>query len=82
MGIKIFLIGIKSGQKRFGESIAAVVNSLLLSLVYFIGVGGTSIIAKLSRKHFLDLKLEEPRKSYWEELNLSKEEMEKYYKQF
>ena len=82
MEIKIFLKGIKSGQKRFGESIATIVNSVLLSLVYFFGVGITSIFAKISRKHFLDLKLEKSKESYWEELNLNKEEIEKYYKQF
>jgi hypothetical protein len=82
MGIKIFLKGIKSGQRKFGESVAALINSLLLSLVYFFGVGITFIFSKILNKSFLDLKLEKSRKSYWEELNLSKENIEKYYKQF
>jgi hypothetical protein len=82
MGIKIFLKGIKNGQKLFGESIANIVNSILLSFVYFIGVGITFISAKVLDKHFLDSKLDKSRESYWEELNLNKEKIEKYYRQF
>ena len=82
MKIKIFLKGIKKGQREFGESISALINLVLLSLVYLIGVGITSIIAKISKKHFLDLKIEKSRESYWEELNLSKEGIERYYRQF
>jgi hypothetical protein len=82
MGTKIFLKGVKSGQKKFGESIAVIINSLLLSFVYFFGVGITSILAKISGKHFLDSKLSKSRDSYWEELNLGKEEIGNYYKQF
>ena len=82
MRISIFLKGIQNGQKKFGESIAAVINSLLLTFIYFFGVGLTFIFAKIFNKHFLDLKTEPFRKSYWEELNLTKEELNKYYKQF
>ena len=79
---KSFLEGVKGGQKKYGESLAAIVNSILLSLAYFLGVGLTFIFAKLSKKHFLDLKLDRSRESYWEELNLDKERIESYYKQF
>ena len=77
-----FFSEFKEGQKSFGETIAILVNSLLLSLVYFIGVGGTSIIAKIFGKHFLDLKINKQNKSYWEDLNLDKESLEESYKQF
>lgn len=82
MGIRIFFKGLKSGQKKFGECTASVVNSLLLSFVYFFGIGLTFIFAKIFNKHFLDLNLDKSRVSYWEELNLNKERIEKYYKQF
>ncbi len=72
----------KQGQKSFGETIATLINSILLSLVYFIGVGGTSIIAKIFDKRFLDLKIDRDSQTYWEELNLDKEELEESYKQF
>jgi len=82
MQITIFLKGLKNGQKKFGESIATVVNSILLSFVYIIGVGVTSILAKILRKRFLELRLDKSKESYWEELNLNKEKMESYYRQF
>ena len=79
---KVFMDGIKEGQKRFGETISAVINSVLLSIVYFIGVGITFVFARIFRKHFLELKLEKLNESYWEELNLRKENMGDYYRQF
>ena len=77
-----FFKGFKEGQKSFGETIAVLVNSVLLSLVYFIGFGGTSIIAKIFGKHFLDLKINKQAKTYWQDLNLDKEKLENSYKQF
>jgi len=71
----------KKGQKHFGEDIAVIINSILLSFVYVLGVGLTSIFAKIVGKHFLDLKTEE-KDTYWSELNLGKKPMEEYYRQF
>lgn len=80
--IKNFFIGVKEGTKLFGETISGIVNFILLSFVYFIGVGVTSIIAKLSKKRFLELKISEKEKTYWSELNLTKKPLEEYYRQF
>jgi len=74
-----FLNDIWDGMKLFGETISAVVNFLLLSFVYLIGVGLTSIAAKLFGKHFIETK---QKKTYWEELNLTNKKMEEYYRQF
>ncbi|MDP2926033.1 MAG: hypothetical protein Q8N99_06685 [Nanoarchaeota archaeon] len=79
--IKEFFIGFKHGQKLFGESLSVIVNTLLLIIVYIIGVGLTSIFAKICKKHFLDLKPIN-KESYWEEFNLSKKPLEEYYRQF
>lgn len=78
--MKLFLKGFKKGMKGFGENITVIINSILLSFVYFIGVGPTSIIAKLFGKHFLDLKYSKD--SYWSDLNLKKKKLEDYYRQF
>lgn len=80
--IKEFFIGIKNGQKEFGEDIAVIINSILLSFVYIFGVGITSIIAKLSKKRFLELKVDKNIETYWQELNLTKKPIEHYYRQF
>ena len=77
--MKDFIAGFKSGFKQFGHNISLIVNSVLLSFVYFVGVGLTSIISKIMKKHFLDLKR---KKSYWLDWNLSKKDMEEYYRQF
>lgn len=79
---KGFFNNLKIGQKTFGEDIAALVNSILLTFVYMIGVGSTYLVAKCFRKKFLDLKHDKNRKSYWEDLNLTKKPIEEYYRQF
>ena len=71
----------KEGFMEFGSCVTIVVNVILLSFVYFVGVGITSIIAKLLKRNFLDIKKVNT-KTYWSELNLKKQNIEKYYKQF
>mgnify|MGYP001558381624 CR=1 FL=1 len=80
MQFKEFLLGYKEGQKLFGENIAVIINSILLTFVYILGVGLTSIFAKIFNKHFLDLTIN--KETYWTSLNLSKKPMEEYYRQF
>jgi hypothetical protein len=82
MKLKEFFKGIKKGQKEFGEDIAQVINFILLTIVYFIGVGLTSIFAKIVGKSFLDLNIDKNVESYWEELNLEKDDIREYYRQF
>ena len=53
--LKQFFKGFKKGMRNFGYNIALIINTLLLSLVYVVGVGFTSVIAKLFRKHFLKI---------------------------
>jgi len=79
--LKQFLRGAKKGMKDFGQGIALIINSVLLTVVYFVGVGFTAIFAKLFRKHFLDMKLSK-KKTYWSGLNLKKRPIEEYYRQF
>jgi len=70
------------GSKLFGELISMVINSILLIFVYFIGVGLTSIFAKILGKKFLDKKIDKNCKSYWKELNLETKPVKEYYRQF
>lgn len=72
----------KEGQKKFGEDIGMIVNSLLLTIVYILGVGATYIVAKLVRKSFLEVSQNKKAASYWEDLNLAKKKKEEYYRQF
>lgn len=71
---------IKRILQPVGKIISTIVNFILLSIVYLVGVGLTSIIAKLFGNHFLDLK---PKKaSNWIEHKITKESIEKYYRMF
>ena len=78
--IKQFFKGFKKGMGDFGHNIASIINTVLLSFVYVIGVGPTSIVAKIVGKHFLEIKLS--KSSYWSDLNLKKKSIEDYYRQF
>lgn len=76
----LFVKGFKNGFKNFGHNVTNIVNFALLLMVYFIGVGLTSLIAKLSKKKFLELN--QKGKTYWKERNLGKQPLENYYRQF
>lgn len=80
--IKKFFKGFKNGMENFGKNIAIIINSISLSIIYILGVGITSIVAKIFKKHFLNLKISKKEKTYWLELNLKKRPIEEYYKQF
>lgn len=79
---KIIFQGIKEGQKRFFEDIAVIINSILLSIAYFMGIGFTYLVSRVFHKRFLDTKIEKNKNSYWEELNLQLKLREEYYRQF
>jgi len=68
------------GSKMFGELISSIINLILLSFVYFLGFGLTSISAKIFGKNFIDEKT--TKESYWEELNLTTQPFKEYYRQF
>ena len=71
----------RKGFRSFGLSVSILVNFVLLFFVYLMGIGLTSIVAKIFHKHFLDLD-NKNQKSYWTQLNLNKKKIDYYYKQF
>lgn len=82
MSLKEFFGGLSHGMKDFGHTLSTLINSVLLLLVYLIGVGITSLTAKLSKKHFLEKKPSKEAKTYWSDLSLKKKPLEEYYRQF
>lgn len=80
--MKGFVKGFKKGFTEFGHNISTIVNSVLLSFVYVFGVGITSIIAKLTKKHFLETRIKKSQKTYWSNLDLKKQKIDEYYRQF
>lgn len=77
-----FLKGFNEGRKLFNEVISMLINAILLTLVYFLGVGLTYIFAKVIRKRFLDLGIDNETLTYWEELNIGERPVKEYYRQF
>ncbi len=78
--LKQFFNGFQKGIKSFSDNIISIINFLLLSIVYLIGIGLTSITAKIFGKHFLDIN--KKRDSYWHNLKLKNKNIEEYYKPF
>lgn len=76
-----FITGFKHGFAAFGHTISTLVNSVLLSVVYFIGVGASALVAKIFNKHFFPLK-HSKESSYWTDLRLGKKPIEDHYRQF
>jgi len=73
-----FWSGFKKGFKDFGLNISTIINSILLTFVYIIGIGLTSSIARLFSKKFVDYS----KKPKWNVINLKKKSEEKYYRMF
>lgn len=80
--MKEFFNGFREGMKNFGHNISIIINSILLLIVYILGVGITSVFAKIFGKHFLEKKIQRKKETYWSELNLKKKPIEEYYRQF
>ena len=78
---KRFFNGFKKGMRKFGNYISLIINTTLLTFVYLIGVGLTSIFAKIIGKHFLEMKISK-KSTYWSDLNLKKKPIKEYYRQF
>jgi large-conductance mechanosensitive channel len=73
----------REGFTELSHTIRNVVNFILLSFVYFISVGPVSLIAKLLKKSFIDVK--PPRlltDSYWKDNIITKEKIENYKRSF
>ena len=66
--------------KQLGEFVSNFVNFVLLLPVYLLGIGLTSLIAKLFKKQFLDYKIFKKKQSYWSDVKPHKKES--YYRQF
>ncbi|MCK5025995.1 MAG: hypothetical protein KAS15_05355 [Nanoarchaeota archaeon] len=71
--------------KEFIRMISKILNKaitlILLFIVYFIGIGLTSIIAKIFNKHFLNVR-NKNKISYYTKIARKKQPEEYHYRQF
>ncbi len=77
-----FFHAVKRGVTSFGETISVIVASVLLLVVYVVGVGVTSIVAKVFGKHFLDTRVSEEKKTYWVDISSKSDSLDECYRQF
>ncbi len=80
MKIKTFIKQLWQGFKVISKFISNIVNFILLSLVYFIGVGLVFIFAKIFKKKFLNLKIEKD--TYWIDKKIEKQDLKDYSRMF
>lgn len=71
---------LKQGMREFTESVSGFINAILLFVVYLIGVGLTALVAKLFRKHFLDLRRSSSASYYLPKKPITTKD--DYYRQF
>ena len=69
-------------MEAFGLSINSLISTVLLLTVYVLGVGITALIARAVGKKFLPMDSPQHRDTYWTDLHLTRESIEKYYRQF
>ncbi len=80
--LKLFFRGLKEGFIEFGHAVSGIVNTVVLSVVYLLGVGVTSLAAKIAGKTFMDVRLEPGSASYWREFEKKDARIEDAYRQF
>ena len=78
--VKKLLRDFYAGFREYGHDVASIVNFILLLLVYIVGVGPVSIIAKIFKKHFLDLKFKHSNSKWVARKPV--ESIDEHYRQF
>ena len=83
--IKQFTIGFRKGMNIFAETMQELIISVFLVGIYVFGVGTMALVAKISGKHFLDIKntwqKEAQKQTYWVEKAQVKKDRSEYYRQ-
>ena len=77
-----FFKGVKQGMQNFGHAIGSIINTVSLTIVYFLGVGITSLFLKVMKKNFVHTKIDKLARTYWKDLNIGDEPSDDYFKQY
>ncbi len=80
--IVVFFRGLTKGFTSFGKNINLLFISGLLSITYLVGVGATSLYAKITGKRFLDLGNTGEASSNWTRPNAAQDTEDNYYRQY
>ncbi len=74
--MNFFLKSIKEGMIFFADLISNFINNILLAFAYFTVLALTAILAKIFKKSFLSMKIDN-----WDNVN-QKKEINDYFRQF
>jgi hypothetical protein len=75
-----FWNGLKQGFRAFSANINAVVNTVLLSIAYVIGIGVTALVAKVAGKKFLTM--QRAKGTYWKPVQKREQPLDEAFRQF
>lgn len=81
MAAKPFCKGLKEGFEIVGKMIANIINTVLLLVIYFVGIGLAALFVKLAGQDLMPLENKDA-KSYYSEKNIEKGKIDDYYNQF
>jgi hypothetical protein len=62
--------------------IAWIINTIILSIVFYVVVTPIALIARIAKKEFLEIKIDTKTKSYWHDIEKSNEDIAAYKGQF
>ena len=80
--IQLLFSGIYTGLGKFGSIVSSIINLIFLFIVFVLGIGVVSLIAKLVGKKFLTIKMDKKLNTYWQDTIMTKRKKEDYYKPF
>ena len=62
--------------------IAWIINTLILSIIFYVVITPIALIARLGKKSFLDIKIDSQTKTYWNNLEALNKDQAAYKGQF
>ena len=80
--IQLLFSGIYAGLGKFGSIVSSIINLIFLFIVFVLGIGVVSLIAKLVGKKFLTIKMDKKLNTYWQDTIMTKRKKEDYLKPF
>lgn len=71
-----------SGAKEFGLALTTLINSVLLSFAYVVGIGLSVVVARMAGKRLLEIGIDKKSKTYWTDLSLETKPIHDHLRQF
>lgn len=78
---RLFLDGFRHGFKSFGMIVTNIVNTVLLLLIYFVGVGFAALITRITSQKLMSVEKKKTN-SYYKVNKTEKQNIEDFYKQY